>query len=212
VQCTHILVCWPLAGTPQQLAPRSRPGGGEWTPRQLAWNLLQPLLRWVHLPLRTSLSISCTVHNRLSTKYDYQSTCTTRKNLHLQARPDNCHSRGAKYTGDVDKPSFSGSLFFGFSCRWLFSSRGCDRLRPALSDRRMRLDFCSRPLRHKLFHDGGWAAASFNWLPHRLPVTFVPLVYRVGRWNLLQALGILLSAYTTLQDKYSTTLLEEFTS
>jgi hypothetical protein len=38
------------------------------------------------------------------------------------------------------------------------------------------------------------------------------LVYRVGRRNLLQALGIQLSAYTTLQDKYSTTLLEEFTS
>jgi hypothetical protein len=38
------------------------------------------------------------------------------------------------------------------------------------------------------------------------------LVYGVGRQNLLQALGILLSAYTTLQDKYSTTLLEEFTS
>jgi hypothetical protein len=38
------------------------------------------------------------------------------------------------------------------------------------------------------------------------------LVYRVGRRNLLQALRILLSAYTTLQDKYSTTVLEEFTS
>jgi hypothetical protein len=38
------------------------------------------------------------------------------------------------------------------------------------------------------------------------------LVYGVGRRNLLQALGIQLSAYTTLQDKYSTTLLEEFTS
>jgi hypothetical protein len=28
------------------------------------------------------------------------------------------------------------------------------------------------------------------------------LVYGVGRWNLLQALGIQLSAYTILQDKY----------
>jgi hypothetical protein len=38
------------------------------------------------------------------------------------------------------------------------------------------------------------------------------LVYGVRRWNLLQALETLLPAYTTLQDKYSTTLLEEFTS
>jgi hypothetical protein len=38
------------------------------------------------------------------------------------------------------------------------------------------------------------------------------LVYGVGRRNLLQALEIQLSAYTTLQDKYLTTLLKEFTS
>jgi hypothetical protein len=47
--------------------------------------------------------------------------------------------------------------------------------------------------------------------PHRLSVAFVPLIYGVGRRNLLQALGIQWSAYTTLQDKYLTTLLEEFT-
>jgi hypothetical protein len=125
------------------------------------------------------------------------------KDLHLEARLDNSHGRGAKYAGDVDKPGFSGRLLFGFCCRWLFSSRGCGWLRPALSNWRLRLDFC---------HDRGWAAASSSWLPHRLPVAFVPLVYGVGRRNLLQALEILLSAYTTLQDKYSTTLLEEFTS
>jgi hypothetical protein len=79
----------------------------------------------------------------------------------------------------------------------------------------MRLDNCSRPLcqlRHKLLYGGGWAAASFSRLPHRFPVAFVPLIYGVGRWNLLQALGIQWSTYTTLQDKYLTTLLEEFTS
>jgi hypothetical protein len=108
-----------------------------------------------------------------------------------------------KYAGDVDKPGFSGRLFFGFSCHWLFSSRGCGRLCPAPSDRCRRLDFC---------HGGGWAAASFSRLPHRLPVAFVPLVYEVRRRNLLQALGILLSASITLQDKHSTTLLEKFTS
>jgi hypothetical protein len=111
------------------------------------------------------------------------------KDLHLQARADNSHGRGAKYAGDVDKPSFNGHLFFGFSCRWLFSSRGCDWLRPALSNRRLRLDFC---------HDRGWAAASFSRLSHCLPVAFVPLVYGVGRRNLLQALEIQLSAYTTI--------------
>jgi hypothetical protein len=125
------------------------------------------------------------------------------KDLHLQARPDNSHGRCAKYAGDVDKPGFSGHLFFGFTCRWLFSSRGCGRLRPALSDRRLRLDFCQ---------GGSWAAASFSRLSHRLPVAFVPLVYGVGRRNLLQALGILLSACITLQDKHSTTPVEEFTS
>jgi hypothetical protein len=101
-----------------------------------------------------------------------------REDLHLQAQPDYYHGWGAKYVGDVDKSSFSTCLFFSFSSRWLFSSRGCGRLRPTLSDLRLRLDFC---------HDGGWAAASSSRLPHRLPVAFVPLVYGVGRRNFLQA-------------------------
>jgi hypothetical protein len=78
----------------------------------------------------------------------------------------------------------------------------CSR-RPAL-----RLDNCSQPLcqlRHKFFYGGGWVAVP-------CPVAFVPLVYGVRRWNFLQALGIQLLAYTILQDKYSTSLLEEFTS
>jgi hypothetical protein len=97
----------------------------------------------------------------------------------------------------------------------LFSSRGCDRFCPAFDDWSLRLDYCSRlrcQLRHAFFHGGGWAAASFSRLSHRLPVAFVPLVYGVGRRNFLQALGIQLSAYTTLQDKNLTTLLEEHTS
>jgi hypothetical protein len=117
-----------------------------------------------------------------------------RKKLHLQARPDNSHGRSAKYAGDVDKSGFGGRLSFGLSrCRFFSSSRSHGRLRPALDDRRLRLDNCSRPLcqlRHKLLYGGGWAAASFSRLPHRLPVAFVPLIYRVGRRNLLQALGI----------------------
>jgi hypothetical protein len=42
-------------------------------------------------------------------------------------------------------------------------------------------------LRHEFFHGGGCTTASSSRLPHRLPVAFVPLVYRVGRRNLLQA-------------------------
>jgi hypothetical protein len=68
----------------------------------------------------------------------------------------NCHGRGAKYAGDVDKSSFSGRFFFGFSSHWLFSGRSHAWLRPALNNYRLRFDFC---------HGGGWAAASFSWLP-----------------------------------------------
>jgi hypothetical protein len=38
------------------------------------------------------------------------------------------------------------------------------------------------------------------------------LINGVGWWNLLRELRIQASAYTILQDKYSTTLLEELTS
>jgi hypothetical protein len=109
----------------------------------------------------------------------------------------------------------SAGLLFGLSCCRFFSSSSRGWFRPALNDRRLQLDNYSRPLcqsRHKFFYGGGWAAASLSRLSHRLPVAFVPLVYRVGRRNLLQALEIQLSAYTTLQDKYLTTLLKEFTS
>jgi hypothetical protein len=82
------------------------------------------------------------------------------------------------YAGNVVKSGFSRRLFFSFSSHWLFSSRSCGWLRPALSNWRPWLDFC---------HGRGWAAASFSRLPHRLPVAFVPLVYEVGRRNLLQA-------------------------
>jgi hypothetical protein len=40
-------------------------------------------------------------------------------------------------------------------------------------------------LRHKLLHGGGWAAATSSRLSHRIPVAFVPVLYGVGRWNLL---------------------------
>jgi hypothetical protein len=67
-------------------------------------------------------------------------------------------------------------------------------------------------LRHKFFYGGGWAAASLSRLAHRLLVVSFPLVNGVGWWNLLREPRIQLSTYTILQDKYSTTLLEELTS
>jgi hypothetical protein len=98
---------------------------------------------------------------------------------------------------------------------WFFSTSSRARFRPALHGRRLRLDNSSRPLchlRHKFFYGGGWAAASLSRLAHRLPVASFRLVNRVRWLNLLQALRIQLSAYTILQDKCSTTLLEELTS
>jgi hypothetical protein len=137
---------------PQRPAPRYPLGGRERTPRWLAWNLLQPLPCWIHPPPRTSqYTIGC------------QPSTTTNlhvllgEDLHLQARLDDSHGRGAKYAGDVDKSSFSRRLFFGFSSHWLFSSRSCGWLSPTLSNWRLRLDFC---------HGGGWTTASFILLPH----------------------------------------------
>jgi hypothetical protein len=43
-------------------------------------------------------------------------------------------------------------------------------------------------LRHKFFYGGGWVAAGSSRLSHRVPVTFVPLICGVGRWNFLQAM------------------------
>jgi hypothetical protein len=70
-------------------------------------------------------------------------------------------------------------LFFGFSSRWLFSSRSYGWLSPAFSNWCLRLDLC---------HGRGGAVAYSSRLPYRLLVAFVPLVYGVERRNLLQAM------------------------
>jgi hypothetical protein len=57
--------------------------GWERTPQRLAQNPLQPLPRWVHPHPRSSPWISCIVHNWLSTKYHYQTTCTTQERSSL---------------------------------------------------------------------------------------------------------------------------------
>jgi hypothetical protein len=113
------------------------------------------------------------------------------------------------------KPGFGGCFFFNLSCHWFFDSSSRARFWPALHGRRLWLDNSSRPLchlRHKFFYGGGCAAASLSRLTHYLPVISFPLINGVGWWNLLRELRIQLSAYTILQDKYSTTLLEELTS
>jgi hypothetical protein len=137
------------------------------------------------------------------------------KGFHLQARPDDSHGRSAKYAGDIYKPSFGGRLFFTLSRYWIFGTSSRARFWPPLHGRRLRLDNSGRPLchlRHKFFYSGGWAAASLSRLSHCLPVISFPLINRARRWNLLRELKIQASAYTVLQDKYSTTLLEDLTS
>jgi hypothetical protein len=64
------------------------------------------------------------------------------KDHHLQARLDYCHSQGAKYAGDVDKASFGGRLFFGFSCRRIFSSSSRDWLSSAFNNWCLQHGFC----------------------------------------------------------------------
>jgi hypothetical protein len=154
-------------------------------------------------------------------KIDGQSSKTTKlqvllgKGFHLQARPDDSHGRSAKYVGDVYKPGFGGRLLFSLSRYWSFSTSSRARFWPPLHIRHLQLDNSCRPLchlRHKFFYGGGWAVASLSRLTHRLPVVSFPLVNGVRWWNFLRELRIQLSAYTILQDKYSTALLEELTS
>jgi hypothetical protein len=104
------------------------------------------------------------------------------KDLHLQARPDYCHGRGAEDAGDVDQSSFSRRLLLGLSRRWLFRN-SYGRLSTPFSNWGL-----ARQLHQKIFYGRGWAVAGSSWLSHRIQVTFVPLLYGVGRWNLLQAM------------------------
>jgi hypothetical protein len=97
---------------PPRLAPQTLLEGRERTPQRLAWLPLQPPQRWVHSHPRSSPWISYRVHNWLSTKYGYQTKCTTRENLHLQARPDYYHGWGAEDAGEVDQSSLSRRLLF----------------------------------------------------------------------------------------------------
>jgi hypothetical protein len=66
----------------------------------------------------------------------------------------------------------------------------------------------ARQLRQELLHGGGWAAATSSRLSHRILVAFVPLLHRVGRRNLLQAMEFH-RQHTTSRYKYSITLLKE---
>jgi hypothetical protein len=83
VECTHLLRRSPPAMQPPRSAPRTLLEERERTPQRLARILLQPPLHWVHPHPRSSPRISCRVHNRLSTKYDYQTKCTTEERSSL---------------------------------------------------------------------------------------------------------------------------------
>jgi hypothetical protein len=98
---------------------------------------------------------------------------------------------------------------------WFFGTSSRARFLPALHGRRLRLDNSCRPLchlRHQFLYGGGWTAAYFSRLAHRLPVISFPLINGVRGWNLVRGLRVQASTYTILHDKYSATLLEELTS
>jgi hypothetical protein len=124
------------------------------------------------------------------------------KDLHLQARPDYRHGWGAEDAGDVDQSSLGRRLLLGLSSRLLFSSSS-GWFSASLNNWGL-----AHQLRHELLHDGGWDAATSSRLSHRIPVAFVPLLYVVGRRNLLQAMEFH-RHHTTSRHKYSTTLLKE---
>jgi hypothetical protein len=63
-------------------------------------------------------------------------------------------------------------------------------------------------LRHDFFNGGGWTEAPLSRSAHCVPVVLFPQIHGVRQWNLLQ----FDYQHAMLQDKYLTTLLEEFTS
>jgi hypothetical protein len=81
---------------PPRPALRTLPEGRERTPQRLARVPLPPPLRRVHPHPRSSPSISCRVHNWLSTQCDYQTKCTTQE--------------GPSLTGSTGLPSCLGRL------------------------------------------------------------------------------------------------------
>jgi hypothetical protein len=104
--------------------------------------------------------------------------CTHGCDLTPTPAPNGSGARGHPHPR-VGLPSLR--LLLGLSSRWL-SSNSHGRFSTPLSNWGL-----ARQLRHEFFYDGGLAAAGSSWLSHRIPVAFVPLVYGVGRRNLLQA-------------------------
>jgi hypothetical protein len=139
-QCTHLLLCWPPAMKPLRPALRSRSGeeSGLLGSRRGSF-FSRCRAGFIYLPRQVRQSpAQYTIGGQPSTTTNLH--VPLGKHLHLQARPDNSHGRGAKYAGDVDKPGFGGRSLFGLSCCWFFSSSSRSRLRPAFDDRRLRLD------------------------------------------------------------------------
>jgi hypothetical protein len=158
--------------------------GRERTPQRLARILLQPPPRWVHPHPRSSPWISCRVRNWLSTKYDYKTTCTTRERYSLTGSTGLLSRLGRQGCWRCRPVQLQQAPPLGLSSRWL-SSNSHDRFSTPLSNWGL-----ARQLRHEFFYGGGWAAAGFSRLSHHIPVAFVPLVYGVGRRNLLQAMEL----------------------
>jgi hypothetical protein len=143
----------------------------------------QQLLYCVLLLPRTDRWISCQVQIWWSAKQDYQTI--PRDGLHLQVGPDNSHGRSAQYSDHINKPGFHGRLFFSLGGYWSFGSSSRGKFWPISFGRRLLLGSTRRllcHLRHGFFYSGGW---SLSRSAHRVPVVLYPLIYGVGRWNLV---------------------------
>jgi hypothetical protein len=80
---------------------------------------------------------------------------------------------------------------------WLHGSSSRGGLWPPFFYRRWRLAGTSHPLcrlRHDFFNGGGWTEAPLSNSSHHVPVLFVPLIYGVGRRDILRQLQIQLLA------------------
>jgi hypothetical protein len=143
-----------------------------------------------------------------STQAGCQPSTTTKSNVllgkdeHLQARPDYRHGWGAEDAGNVDQSSLGRRFLLRLSSRCLFSDSS-GRFYAPLNNWGL-----ARQLRQELLHSGGWATTTPSWLPHRIPVAFISLLYGIGRRNLLQVIEFH-RQHTTPRHKYSSTLLKE---
>jgi hypothetical protein len=169
---------------------------GGTTPQQAARRLFPPPLQWVHPPPRTSPSISCRVHKPVVNEVRLPYPSTAREESIL--------------TSSTGLPSRLGRRGY-WRCRpvlprqapppaplWPLPRSSSSRFCAPLRNRGLALH-----LRQELFYSGGWAATTPSCLSHRVPVAFIALLNRLGRWHLLRVRK-LHRQHTNLRHQYST--------